>query len=140
MLTKLQKRAILDYLLRSLYSTGMSSQSIGHLLRAFHFCIPFICMYLLIFGSYNLAIIGVIIILISIIAFILFKGCFMTKLETILLRDKFTVVDPMIEIIGFDVSYQSRYYTTITIGSTFCVLFCLVFMMKFVWNREILTL
>lgn len=131
MLSKKIKNNIINYLLSSLYNTGLSSQSIGHLLRALHFSIPFVCMFFILQNSLYLNIISIIFVLGSILAFILFQGCFMTKMETMLLKDGFTVVDPMLEILGFEITYDSRYYITVVMGGLYSLIFIAIVCVNF---------
>jgi hypothetical protein len=131
MLSKKQKTLIINYLLSSLYNIGLSSKSIGHLLRALHFSIPLVCMFFILQNNWYLNIVGMIIVLGSILAFILFQGCFMTKIESILLDDGFTVVDPMLEFLGFEITYDSRYYITVVMGGLYALIFIAIVCAKF---------
>lgn len=140
MLSSNRKNAIMNYLLSSLYSTELSKQSIGHILRAIHFSIPFLCIFLILVGNHYLTIISISIVFLSIIAFISFKGCFMTKLESILLEDSFTVVDPMLEFCGFNITYLTRYYITIAMSSLYIIFFCLVLFAKYYTSNRIVWL
>jgi hypothetical protein len=140
MLSKTQKTTIINYLLSSLYNTGLSPQSIGHLLRAFHFSIPFVCIFFILQNNWNLNIISIFIVLGSVLAFILFQGCFMTKMESMLLEDGFTVVDPMLEILGFEITYESRYYITVVMGGLYALIFIAIVCTKFLLKDVLMSL
>lgn len=127
MLSKQLKSRIFDYLIRSLYTTGLSSQSLGHLLRAFHISMPFICFLCLLNGNYTVTLGCILFIISSVLAFIVFNGCFLTRLEYMLLQDTFTVVDPMLEFFGLPITKEGRYYITWIMGGLYSVLYSFIF-------------
>lgn len=134
MISKIKKENLVNTIIYFLKKSNMKAQSIGHLIRAIHFGLPFICFFLLLTGKFYLAMIGVAIIVKSVFAFFILEGCYMSMIENKLLGDTFTVVDPMLEFLHFDVTRKSRYYITIVMSNFYMIIYGLIFYIMYLSN------
>lgn len=134
MISKIKKENLVNTIIYFLKKSNMKAKSIAHLIRAIHFGLPFICFFLLLTGKFYLAMIGVAIIVKSVFAFFILEGCYMSMIENKLLGDTFTVVDPMLEFLHFDVTRKSRYYITIVMSNFYMIIYGLIFYIMYLSN------
>lgn len=91
------------------YTTSMSKNSVGIILRSIHISGPFVLLLLLMVSKYQLMcnIILFIFLLIPSL-FILLDGCILSSLENRYLHDNFNVIDPLLEMSHMEINKKNR--------------------------------
>jgi hypothetical protein len=121
---------IVDFGEALLRSTGLADKHICALLRLLHFGISLFTGYLLLFGSKKWFIFVVFINILVFTMFFLFNGCILSKLEHRFTNDEFTVIDPLLMLIGVELTNDNRYKY-----SLFSNIFASLFTFGLYWVR-----
>lgn len=107
-----QKQFCLDLLEKCICSDRVSRKSNGQLIRAFHMAAPFVIIILFILAPRwicNLCFAALIIIG---IAYVVFDGCLLSRLENRLCQDNFNMFDPYLEFLNMDITKANRFYVS----------------------------
>jgi hypothetical protein len=124
---------LVDYLENMVKLSGLSNKSAGFIIRAAHFFSPLGLIYSVIFHHRYIAYISIVASFLACSLFVLFGGCFLSKLEQRLCGDDLIITDPFIELLGDEVNTKNRITYTIFIMSIFvCIYVCALFMRFFV--------
>jgi len=127
--TKEQKNKCVDWLEGTICSKNISPKSNGYLLRAFHMYSSVILIFILCFGPTWMVILATIFVIVIVVAFIVFRGCLLSMLETRLCQDDFNICDPILEYYSIEINNQNRMklslpvmilYLFLSLGIVFC--------------------
>ena len=91
-----------------LRNTGMEDKTICYMLRAVHIFFPLLAACFIFFGSKQLLKLTVLCNIIVFILFLIFKGCILSKLERRFCQDDFTIIDPIISLLGLSLKDEVR--------------------------------
>lgn len=119
---------ILEYLCRR---SGISTYSLGVMIRSYHFAMPVAFIFILMFCDGIIVTLSVIYYAVIVSLFILFDGCFISMLENRLCKDKFNMIDPFLEFNGLAVDYKSRKVVTYYIAVCYTMLFLTIYYVRF---------
>ena len=97
-----------------LYSSHskMSKKSIGFLVRTIHASSPIIYMILVLFAPHIIAFITIVFSIFIFFLFYMFDGCMLSKIENALCEDKFTIIDPYLEMLDIPVTKKNIFFAT----------------------------
>jgi hypothetical protein len=96
------------------------NKTLGIIIRSMHLNAPINMLIVASFAPKLLVIFNTIVLSISATLFVLFNGCFLSKIEYYLCKDSFTIVDPFLIAMDFDVNNINRNIITYY-GLTFYV-------------------
>ncbi len=123
-----------------LRSSGLTDKYICALLRFLHFGISLLTGYLLLFGSKKWFLFVVFINIIVFTMFFLCNGCILSKLEHRFTDDEFTVIDPLLMLIGVELTNDNRYkyslYSNIFASLSTFGLYCVRFGCPIKYNNN----
>ena len=97
----------------------LSKKSIGCIIRSIHFSAPLNIMFLFLFASKTMCNFLLLYLVIVLIAFFIFDGCFITIIEKEYCEDDFTIIDPALELIDIQKTNKNRFIMSIPIGLVF---------------------
>ncbi len=95
------------------------------MIRYFHFLIPIIGGFSVLFVKKKYILFHIFILIITIILFIIFNGCILSLLEYRLCNEDYTVVDPYLNLFIVDVNNKTR--KKYTIFGLMCMLLYFIF-------------
>jgi hypothetical protein len=109
----------------------LSKKSIGEMIRAIHFTAPInIIVLLCILPKYacNIIILYMLLVLIS---FIIFDGCFLTIIEQYYCEDTFTIIDPQLELLQIDKTNRNRFLVSIPVAIVYLTIIFIIYGYRF---------
>jgi hypothetical protein len=111
-------------------------KTLGILIRCIHINLPIYIIIAVSLASKFYATIAAIGLFLAYFFFILFNGCFLSALEKRLCRDTFTIADPVLEIMGYDVNNDNRYICTYIVMGLNGLLFSYIYYNRFIKNTS----
>jgi hypothetical protein len=136
-LNKDQKVKFIDFLESLCNDSRLSRKSIGNSLRAFHVSTPIIMAVLLLYGPQWIATLMIINCIIVLSLFYMFGGCFLSMLEKRLCGDEYTIADPVLELLGCEMTNKNRYYASYMIAGSYMFVFFIIYFFRFYSGRFI---
>ena len=129
--SKEYRNEVVQYCIQQLKRLGLSEKNIGFFMRAYHVNMPIYFFIAMIHGSYVVNVILLIFLIGALISFIVFDGCILTRIESTLDDEDITVVDPMLEIFGFEVNHKNRVQVSYVIAALYLLMAFLIFWIRF---------
>lgn len=102
------KASIVDWNISILRRLKMSDKTIGYVIRSGHAMLPIYTTAVLFFGNQIYALMILMMLIMAFISFWIFNGCIITSIEYKLDNLDVTLMDPVVEILGMEVTPQSR--------------------------------
>jgi len=122
---------------------GLSEKTIGFFMRAFHVNVPIYFFIIMIYGSFIMNVALLIFLLCALISFIAFDGCILSRIENELDNEDITVVDPLLEIVGYEKTHKNRIQLSYVIAGLYLmsagVLFWYRFYMPDIMSNNIIS-
>lgn len=125
------KNRLVAFLEELVAASGLSNRSAGFLIRATHFFSPLVLIYSVMFHPKYIAYLSILGSAAAVGFFVLFGGCFLSKLEQRLCGDDLIITDPFIELCGDEVNAENRMYYTIFIMCVFVCVYSTALFMRF---------
>ena len=129
-------KGILDKIDIISQKTNLSKLSIGHLIRTFHYLMPFLAIFFALFGPKYLVIFSVIFLIIVYSFFIIFNGCILSSLESVLIGDGFYITDPALEICRMEINNKNRFKISYIVGPIYLFIFFLIICLRFFYKKN----
>ena len=102
------KASIVDWNISILRRLNMSDKTIGYVIRSGHAMLPMYTTAVLFVGTQIYALMILIMLIMAFISFWIFNGCIITSIEYKLDNLDVTLMDPIVEMLGMEVTHQSR--------------------------------
>ena len=122
---------------------GLSEKTIGFFMRAFHVNVPIYFFIIMIYGSFIMNVVLLIFLLCALVSFIAFDGCILSRIENELNNEDITVVDPLLEIAGYEKTHKNRIQISYVIAGLYLmsagVLFWYRFYMPDIMSNNIIS-
>ena len=122
-----------DYNLVRLRSGGIPDNVLGFLVKSLHFHTPYYFFLLCLLLPSKWAVYIMLPLLVCLIAFFYFDGCFLTIIEYRLMGEDINIIDPYIYFMGDDPTPKSRFYYTLGVCSVYFSIIILITLLKR-WN------
>lgn len=120
---------VVDATEKIIRKSGFSDKTICNILRFIHFGVSIVTGCILLFCSVKWFLFVVILDIIVFILFCILDGCILSRLEHKFSKDDFTVIDPLLMLIGLDLTNNNRYkYTIISNVFVAFAIACLYFL------------
>ena len=116
------RNLVVDYNLVRLRSSGMPDEMLGFLVKSIHFHTPYYFLLMFLLLPYKVAPYVMIPLVVCLIAFFYFDGCFLTIIEYRLTSHDMNIIDPYIYALGSVPTPKRRYYYTLGVTSVYFVL------------------
>jgi len=129
--SKEYRNEVVQHCIQQLKRLGLSEKTIGFFMRAYHVNVPIYFFIAMIYGSYAVNIVLLIFLFCALISFIVFDGCILSRIESTLDDEDITVVDPMLEILGFEVNNKNRVQVSYVIAALYLIMAILIFWIRF---------
>ena len=131
MISKATKKKLIDGLVERLSSGRVSGKNVGLVIRAIHFIAPFAAMSTVINGTHIAVALQIVFMCLVLVAFVIMDGCIVSMIEHRLCKDDILVVDPFLELFGYEVTSSNRKNGTYVIGGTCIIGSILVYLFRF---------
>lgn len=131
------KYPIINFIVQEANKCSISNKVLGNYLRAFHLSAPFNMILLSFFLPKNLFIIMYLMLCCALFCFILWDGCFITRVEKILVGDDITFIDPCLELIKIPLTNANRMNASILAAFFYMINMTLIFIFRFFLNFSI---
>ena len=131
MLSKQNSRKFIDFLENIILKIPVSKNTLGQLIRSIHYSLPLWFYFTILFCPHGIVIMSIIIIAVVIILFVLFNGCFITRLEHRFLKDKHTTLDFPLEILGLEKNNDNSIKITYVIFFIYIVSISITYYVRF---------
>ena len=109
----------------------LSKKSIGELVRASHFSTPFSMIILLLFSPKIICQFLLFYLILLSLGFLIFDGCFLTRIEQNYCEDDFSIIDPCLELHGMEKTNKNRFLISIPIGIVYTSVAFLIYFIRF---------
>ena len=119
-----------DYNLVNLRKSGMPDEVLGFLVKSLHFHTPFYFLLMFIMLPPRVAPWVMVPLVLCLIAFFYFDGCFLTIIEYRLMGHDLNIIDPYIYWMGDVPSPKSRFYYTMGVTSVYFGFVTLLVMLR----------
>jgi len=127
------RRLAVDYNLVTLRSSNMPDEVLGFLVKSLHFHTPYYFLLMFILLPYKIAPYVMIPLVLCLIAFFYFDGCFLTIIEYRLMGKDINIIDPYIYWMGDIPTPKNRFYYTLGVTSIY---FSLVGLLMIIRKRN----
>ena len=95
---------------------GLKSEKVGNVIIPIHAFFAVLLILIAIFTTnYNALFVLIILLTLQTITYVMFRGCIITRLEKILTKNNYTVLDPLLNVVGLPVTDKNRYNITLII-------------------------
>lgn len=129
--SKEYRNEIVQAVIFQLKKLGLSDKTIGFFMRAYHVNVPIYFFIIMIYGSFVMNVALVIFLLCALVSFIAFDGCILSRIESELDNDDITVVDPLLELTGFEKTHQNRINISYVIAGQYLFMTFFIFWFRF---------
>ena len=129
--SKEYRNEIVRSVIFQLKKLGLSEKTIGFFMRAYHVNVPIYFFIIMIYGSFVMNVALVIFLLCALASFIAFDGCILSRIESELDHDDITVVDPLLEIVGFEKTHKTRINISYVIAGLYLFMTFFIFWVRF---------
>lgn len=132
--TKDYKKKIIENMVshvKNVNFLNLSDKNLGFFLRAFHVNLPFYFTIFMLYGSKVQNIVILCFLLCAAIAFVLFKGCLLSKMENTLDGEDITIIDPFLDFLRMEKTNKNRMIVSVAIGVLYVSFALLVFHFRF---------
>lgn len=130
-ISKENKKKFYNWAVKLFKKINIEDKSLGFAIKAIHFNIPAFLMLFMVYGSKTLNIIIITYLLIVLLLFFLFDGCFLTKIEKKIDGEDLTIIDPLLEFFKIDKTHENRYKNSIIIFFTYFTVILFIFYTRF---------
>ena len=110
---------------------GISDNALGSTIRAIHYSLPVICFMVILVGSYNKSLAVFIYLLIALVAFLYFDGCFLSIIEYKLSNMDMNMVDPFLLVTGYERTNKNRYDCSLILAAIYLLILSIIFYIRF---------
>lgn len=110
---------------------GISDNALGYSIRAIHYLSPVLCFMIILVGSYNKSVAVFIYLLIALIAFLYFDGCFLSIIEYKLSNMDMNMVDPFLLVTGYERINKNRYNCSLILATIYLSILSIIFYIRF---------
>jgi hypothetical protein len=131
MITKAAKKQLIEQIVERINSGRVSGKNIGFLIRTIHFVAPLTVLSTIINGTHVTVVLQILFMILSMIAFFIFDGCIVSMIESRLCKDDILIIDPFLEIAGYEVTNRNRKYGTYLIGGSYIISIILIYFYRF---------
>jgi hypothetical protein len=135
-ISKENKKNFYNWAVKLFKKINIEDKSLGFAIKAIHFNIPAFLMLFMVYGSKTLNIIIIAYLLIVLLLFFLFDGCFLTKIEKKIDGEDLTIIDPLLEFFKIDKTHENRFKNSIIIFFTYFTVILFIFYTRFFSNFE----
>ena len=125
---------ILDICELLLKKTGYSDHQICYRLRAFHFIFPNIAAFFIFFGSKKAFKIVIIVNAIIMSCFIMLNGCILSRLERRFTDEDYTILDPVMDLLGIEKTNENRIQYSIYSGMICFIGTGFIYYLRFIYT------
>jgi hypothetical protein len=109
----------------------LSAKSIGILIRSHHLAAPSNIIILLIFASKPICTFLVGFLCFALLLFYLLDGCFLSKMEEEICKDNFTIMDPMLELLSWEINKENRISISYLVGIPYLICVMAIYYLRF---------
>lgn len=113
------RRLAVDYNLVRLRESKMPDEVLGFLVKSLHFHTPYYFLLMFLLLPYKIAHYVMIPLVLCLIAFFYFDGCFLTIIEYRLMGQDINIIDPYIYWMGDVPTPKNRFYYTLGVTSVY---------------------
>ena len=114
------RKSLVDFLYKYLKETKYPTNIIAFILKAWHFTIGYMSIFILLFAPIWVGMIVILLSLFFVGLFFYLKGCFLSHLEYKLnSKDFINIIDPYLISMNYDITNENRSIGTSTIASIY---------------------
>jgi hypothetical protein len=113
----------------------LSKKSIGEMIRAIHFATPINIIVLLCISPQYICNLIMLYMLVVLISFTIFDGCFLTIIEQYYCEDNFTIIDPSMELLNIEKTNKNRFLVSIPIAFIYIAITFIIYDYRFIFQN-----
>ena len=125
------RKLVIEANVAVLRKLGMQDKTIAFFMRACHVHAPIYILIHLANTGKTSAIITIALMLLTFAYFVLFDGCVLSKIEFALDHEDITIVDPFLEMAGYEKNKQNRINLSIMFGIGYVLFAILIIELRF---------
>lgn len=126
------KNKIVDWMCQQFEKLPISMNSIGILIRSFHMASPIGFLLLLLLCQNRVSCLFVLFVLVIIaFSFFFFDTCMISSLENRIIGDEFNIIDPVLEVLGLEISFKNRLKLSYAIGCFYITAMFAIYYLRF---------
>lgn len=131
MISKATKNELIDGLVERFSSGRVSGKNVGFVIRTIHFIAPFAAISTVIHGTHIAVALQLVFMCLVLVAFVVMDGCIVSMIEYKLCKDDILIIDPFLELFGYEVTNSNRKNGTYLVSGTCIVCSILVYLFRF---------
>ena len=128
------RKQIVDKAEHFIRKAGLPDKVICTLLRIIHTIFPLLTGYILFFGAKFWFLVVVVINIFIFLLFFICEGCILSSLEHRFTKDDYTVIDPLLIILGVDLTKENREKYTLGSNVLTCFFTGILYYVRFVYK------
>ena len=125
------KNQLLDWNVALLRKSNMSDKTLGYIIRSIHATLPFITTSVMVFGPQIYALMTIIMLCVAYLLFWLFNGCILHSIEYRLDNIDITLMDPITEILGMELTNGNRLFIAQLVASLYLISIIILYWIRF---------
>ena len=129
--SKEYRKDLVNWYITQLKKLNLSDKTIGFFMRAYHVNIPIYFIIFMVYGSKYVCIAILLFLLGALVSFVVFDGCILSKIESMIDDEDITVVDPLLEIFYFDKTNENRMFISFIIAGLYLSLAFFIYFIRF---------
>lgn len=135
-----KRKTLVDGAEKLIRKTGWSDKNICTIMRTIHFCVPMLTGYILFFGTKFWFSVVILINICIFLLFYIFGGCILSSLEHRFTADDFTVIDPLLLVLGVELTKENRDKYTLWSNIFTCMFMVILYYVRFVYKKPAMNL
>jgi len=133
LISKLTRDNCINFLENICNYLPISNKLLGLIIRLVHFSLSILIIIFVLFAPKILAVLCIIFSFIMALMYVLFGGCILTILEQRLCKENYTILDPVIKLIGLEINSKNRKIFTLCTMVPFLSIVSLIFYFRFIY-------
>jgi len=134
--SKEYRNEAVQWCISKLRKSGLSDKNIGFFMRAYHVNAPIYFIIIMIHGSFITNVILLLFLLMALVSFIAFDGCILSRIEGLLDDEDITVVDPTLELLGYEANHKNRIKISYVIAGLYLFMAFFIFWHRFYYSTQ----
>ena len=111
-----QKKELVNYILNGIENSKMPNNVWLLIIKSIHITTPGYCLIIFLLGSFELSMVFLTLLNITLLLFLYFNGCFLTTIENKLEKDSVNIIDPYIYLMNDIPNKNNRFYYTLQLS------------------------
>lgn len=125
-----QKKALVNYIMENIDNSNIPRKVWLLIIKSIHITTPGSCLLIFLFGSFEISMFFLFVLLCTLFLFLYFNGCFLTTIENKLEKDSVNIIDPYVYFLNDIPNNKNRYYYTLQLSVFYFIFTAVIFYVR----------